>query len=87
MTVGALGGAIAAVVSGTAVKNTGRFAVFTAGFISQIAFLMWMFLWQVDYAYGWDVYVMAAGLGSGSALRTTQITGMYTLWKLGHFGQ
>ena len=78
MIAGALGGAIVAVVSGAAVKYTGRFAVFTAGFISQIAFLVWMFLWQGDYAYEWDVYVMAAGLGSGSASRTTQITGMYT---------
>ena len=66
MTAGALGGAITAVVSGAAVKYTGRFAVFTAGFISQIAFLVWMFLWQEDYAYEWDLYVMAVGLGSGS---------------------
>ena len=74
---GAIGGAIAAVVSGAAIKYTGRIAVFTAGFISNIAFLAWMFLWQPDYAYGWDLYVMAVGLGSQSALRTTQMLGKY----------
>ena len=82
MTAGALGGAIAAVVSGAAVKYTGRIAVFTACFISQFVFLVWMFLWQADYAYEWDLYLMAVGLGSQSATRTTQILGKYLFVKL-----
>ena len=76
MTAGALGGAIAAVVSGAAVKYTGRLTVLTTGFMSQIAFLVWMFVWQADYAYKLDLYVMAAGLGSVVSLITSQITGM-----------
>lgn len=77
MTAGALGAAFAGVVSGAAVKYTGRIAVFTTGFISKIAFLVWMFLWREDQAYEWDLYVIAVGLGAGSNLRATQLTGTY----------
>ncbi|XP_072046780.1 protein unc-93 homolog A-like [Amphiura filiformis] len=76
MTAGGIGGALAALVSGTAIKYTGRMVVFTVGFFSQLVFLMWMFLWQPYQAHNWDIYVMAVGLGAGSALRTTQITAL-----------
>ncbi|XP_072047898.1 protein unc-93 homolog A-like [Amphiura filiformis] len=76
MATGGIGGAVGAVVSGTAVKYTGRMAVFSIGFLSQIVFLIWMLLWQPHQAHDWDIYVMVVGLGAGAALRTTQITAL-----------
>ncbi|XP_072033053.1 protein unc-93 homolog A-like [Amphiura filiformis] len=73
MATGGIGGAVGAVVSGTAVKYTGRMAVFSVGFLSQIVFLIWMLLWQPHQAHNWDIYVMVVGLGAGATLRQSQI--------------